>query len=164
VEAASCEAVGQSVARWGAIARVAAKRLAQRGRALKLVERRRQRGVLDGHMRMMRLARTFKREKREEARRLPDRLTTVREVNAARAQYGIGPVSGTPPVRQLMPGERCDYILPYRCAGGCVLSAALSMAKAAKRIRWAESPWILRPAATLAVSARAGSLVTRYRS
>jgi len=102
----------------GAIAHVAAKRLAQRGHALKLVEKRRQRGVLDGHMRMMRLARTLKREERKEARRLPERLTTVREVNMARAQYGTGPVSGTRPVRQLLPGERCDYpVVPLR---GCV--------------------------------------------
>jgi hypothetical protein len=58
---------------------------------------------------LMRRAKQAKREEREEARRLPERLAPEREVNQPRAQYGTGPVSRTQPVRQLIPGERCHY-------------------------------------------------------
>jgi hypothetical protein len=65
----------------------------------------------------MRRAKAIKRERRDEERRLPERLATVREVNHPRAQYGTGPVVGTPPIRQLVPGERCHYpTVPLRGA------------------------------------------------
>jgi hypothetical protein len=90
----------------------AARSLAARRAALKGIAGRGERQAL-----LMRRAKANKGEEREEARRLPERLAAVHRVNQARAQYGTGLVEGTQPVRQLLPGERCQYpAVPLRGA------------------------------------------------
>src|SRR5690349_2738693 len=77
-----------------------ARGLAARRAALKGIAAQGERQVA-----LVRCSKAIKREEREEVRRLPERLAAVREVNQARAQYGISQVAGTEPVRQLLPGE-----------------------------------------------------------
>jgi len=102
---------GHQLRAGGAIARVAAKRLAQRGHALKLVEKRRQRGVLDEHMRMMRRAKLIKREERGGARRLPLRSAAERAAAIRYALFGPSEENRAPDVCSRF-GCRCRGTRP----------------------------------------------------